>query len=551
MLICLMFQAYITIALWSKIRTFKNFFRPFPEVIKKQVSDDSKYIVDLEEEVENPEEEEYFQEATELAMLSDEEPDTRLGNMIKPINNYITKTRGIGVDFHILKDIIDRNVDIIEEEIHNRIYAPLYIGLAATMLGIILGLFSINFKADNNSIITNSQLQTIEQIQGNDTENVSTQEALNKLQPLLDGVKTAMVASVFGLICTTLLSVWGFKNAKTDNEKDKNKLLSLIQSELMPKMNRSRLPEIDVLANKLDDFAKNTVSAIQNLDKIVKGSKQNLQNEAMLLQQVQDLDIKKLSKANIDIFKKLESMMISFENFAGYYENLDRSLLNTTKLISQLEMFIKNTDNLGAVLEGLKQNIHLGNDATIFFNQHLKSFEHYSEAINEAIADTDQKMARAVGALGSSVEKQFEVLNESVATYDVKLNNAFTNAIDGYNATIQHQVDKTTEAFELARPKFEKLNNLEKLNAIDSKLNSLENNIVQTFKEGTAQQVKAIKEIEWRQEPPTYTTQQVQVPQKYNETKMSKRQWSEFIVKMIAFTIIIVCGVLFIYNSLV
>jgi hypothetical protein len=59
------------------------------------------------------------------------------------INLYLLNNYGAAVNFSIIKDIIDREVDIKDEEISNSIPTPLYFGLAATMIGIIFGLFSM------------------------------------------------------------------------------------------------------------------------------------------------------------------------------------------------------------------------------------------------------------------------------------------------------------------------------------------------------------------------------------------------------------------------
>ena len=54
------------------------------------------------------------------------------------INLYLLNNYGAAVNFSIIKDIIDREVDVMDEEISNSLPTPLYLGLAATMVGIIL-----------------------------------------------------------------------------------------------------------------------------------------------------------------------------------------------------------------------------------------------------------------------------------------------------------------------------------------------------------------------------------------------------------------------------
>src|SRR5690606_14819155 len=106
--------------------------------------------------------------------------------------------KGAVADYHLLKDIVTREVDTLDEEINNALPAPLYLGLAATMLGIIFGLFAM-------------------------TSFSATDFNMNVLSPLLDGVKIAMAASVIGLALTTYLTVIEYKKAKSTSEAKKNK----------------------------------------------------------------------------------------------------------------------------------------------------------------------------------------------------------------------------------------------------------------------------------------------------------------------------------------
>src|SRR5690554_867654 len=51
-----------------------------------------------------------------------------LETIIISINNYLHNNKGAVSDFHLIKDIVDRNCDAKEEEIHTQIPVPLYLG---------------------------------------------------------------------------------------------------------------------------------------------------------------------------------------------------------------------------------------------------------------------------------------------------------------------------------------------------------------------------------------------------------------------------------------
>ncbi|NIJ45136.1 flavin-binding protein dodecin [Wenyingzhuangia heitensis] len=339
--------------------------------------------------------------------------------ILDAINNYLNKNKGATVEFNILKDIVDRNVDIDEEDINNRIPAPLYAGLAATMLGIIFGLFNMDFDI-----------------------NTESSDLINNIEPLIFGVKIAMIASVTGLIITTFFSVFLFKKSKTQMDIGRNDFLGLLQRDLLPRMEQSKLPEVSILSRKLDHFALNTISSIDKLDTVVANSISVIENEKKLIEEIKSLDITKVSSSNLDIFNKLKGMMDSFDKFAIYYTTLNKSLATTDKLLVNLDKFVNATENVNAILESIKNQIVTTEKATNFFNQHIKSFERYQEAINEAIASTDSKMSDAIIKLGESVSNQMDVFNVAVSSYDEKLKLAFENSTKNFTEVLRSQAEQ-------------------------------------------------------------------------------------------------------------
>lgn len=100
-------------------------------------------------------------------------PKGRFGIIIHRTNEYLCKNTGTSADLSVLKDISDNQKSTLEDEIHNSLNVPLYLGLAGTFVGIITGLIGVDFN----------------QIFGNTND-------LNGLQHLLYGVVVAMCASL-------------------------------------------------------------------------------------------------------------------------------------------------------------------------------------------------------------------------------------------------------------------------------------------------------------------------------------------------------------------
>lgn len=69
-----------------------------------------------------------------------------LREIVKTINNYLKKNKGGAADFHLIKDIVERHTDAIDEEINHKLPVPIYLGLMGTVIGIIVGLFWVTSK---------------------------------------------------------------------------------------------------------------------------------------------------------------------------------------------------------------------------------------------------------------------------------------------------------------------------------------------------------------------------------------------------------------------
>lgn len=71
--------------------------------------------------------------------------------ILNSINVYLERNKNAVTDFHLVKDITERNIDALEEDINLTISIPLYLGLIGTMLGIVIGLFTMSDISDATS----------------------------------------------------------------------------------------------------------------------------------------------------------------------------------------------------------------------------------------------------------------------------------------------------------------------------------------------------------------------------------------------------------------
>lgn len=120
---------------------------------------------------------------------------------ISSINEYLKKVRSAG-DFGVVRDIVDRYVERREGEARADIQMPLFAGLFGALAGVVLGVLAL------------------------------WQDATD-FTPMLRDVGYGVGCCLVGLVLTIVASRQ-FGAAKFDNEKNKNALLTLLQTHLRP-----------------------------------------------------------------------------------------------------------------------------------------------------------------------------------------------------------------------------------------------------------------------------------------------------------------------------
>lgn len=156
------------------------------------------------------------------------------------INKYLRNNSGSVIDFSLLKDAVDRHCDSVENDINTLTPTPLYCGLAGTMAGVIVGL---------SSLITTGSITALLSSEG--SGNFGT--AANGVNDLLEGVAWAMIASIMGILLTTISSLL-FKRYKLSGEAGKNSFLAWLQAKLLPELPSDTSDALNKLVKNLNRF---------------------------------------------------------------------------------------------------------------------------------------------------------------------------------------------------------------------------------------------------------------------------------------------------------
>ena len=255
------------------------------------------------------------------------------------ISKYLGSNSGSVIDFHLLKDAVDRHCDAVENDINTLTPVPLYCGLAGTMAGVIIGLSSLLATGSITSLLG----------AGGGVGAIGA--AATGVNDLLEGVAWAMLASICGIFFTTVGSIL-FKRYKLQGESGKNTFLAWLQAKLLP------------------ELPSDTSDA---LSKLVKN----------IIQSVHDMDVMKMAKANVNVLKELKECTDKLELFNQYLNDIHgyTDAINTFTTQFEIEA------NRLHVLEEIQQ----------FFTRHKEEIIMDSADIDVALRDALRQLKESTG----------------------------------------------------------------------------------------------------------------------------------------------------------
>lgn len=315
------------------------------------------------------------------------------------INDYLGNSQGSVIDYNILKDAVDRNCETIEDEINAQMPVPLYCGLAGTMAGVIVGLFSL-LSEDSISNLMTSGSKSVE------SATLAMNGAASGINDLLAGVALAMVASILGIVLTTVNSVL-FKRFKRQEEEGKNKFLSWVQSILLPELPNDISDSFSMFVDNLnrfnDTFRENTRGLGHTLEQI-NGA---YSTQADIIKTIQQMNVTRMATANVKVLNALSDCTDKLEQFNVYLN----SIQGYTNEIEAFRQQLSSEANMVYLLMEMKDTL-----ASIknFFRTELGEIDQRKQAIRNSVDNVDTYVNEALEKLKSSSVTSVDDLKKAI-----------------------------------------------------------------------------------------------------------------------------------------
>lgn len=420
-------QVFVFSTVWRKIISYKTFFpNSFREIeikkfeISREIINDNalfaNYIDSIGQETNNISDNEADVQQVELlvAPVSVKESHNNFNEVIKSTNAYLCKNKGASADFNILQDICDRHLQKLDNEISNLINVPLYIGLAGTFLGIIIGLYGIDFSATQTGTGTVISASSISQ--------------------LLNGVISAMIASLVGLGFTVWNTALNYKPAAYQNDTDKNHYYDFLQRELLPVLNVGVAGSLTSFKSVLNHFIQRFGENIGDYKDTAHLLNDNLQRQQLVLSEINKLSITRTANAIAESFAGLKESSEHLNTFKEYQkslnENIEKSNTVVQNINSTIEQFKDFNTNLKAISNNTLVTIELQKQFKDSLETHFPTINDHREVWRKQVDELNTDIKEVYGKLN----EYFKTSTEQIQSFIGNNNNFFTGINDINNS---------------------------------------------------------------------------------------------------------------------
>ena len=434
-------QFYFFFRTTGEINILKNTFTEILELSSKLTSTNG--------DVENEETNSYsYKNVVQLESSSKNPIQLKIK---ESINNYLLHNHGSTINYSIIKDIIERELDAKNEAITQTIPIPLYLGLSATIIGIIFGLFAMPDLS---------------------------QEGVNlaAIGPLITGVKIAMFATLSGLLWTILLSSMVYTRALKGVLNDKNRQLNYLQEILLPELYKAEDAGVIGLKASIDNFSRHSSKIVTELHAATKNSKENILAQQLTLDRIERLNVTKISKVNLELFDRLHVNMAAFNKFSEFIDYLG-------EISSNLQQFSLRTSDIDSVIKEIKGVVIQSKELNTFLANHLQKIESMGKDALYSVDLAEKGFKDAIELLTSSTKENIESIGSISDTIEHNLNDITQTLFRKLEEAAKLYVDEITDIYSDSIPRFEHLDHLTELSAIKMQLEHATNGSITTIPE--------------------------------------------------------------------
>jgi len=393
----------------------------------------------------------------EINLISYSHPSSDAFNkLLKDINSYLLRNYISTPDFNLIKDITDRHTDTIEEEINTSVSVPLYLGLMGTMLGIVIGLFSMSDLSGVGSFSDD-----------NLSEGISI---------LLGGVKIAMIGSFTGLLLTIINSAWFFKKSKIAVDKKKNEFFSFIQIELLPTLTKDFSSVVELMQRNLMKFNSDFNSNLRGLKQLFDTSYKTMALQKELIESIDKAKVSEISRYNVKVLQELNIAIQEFEKFNDCFSAINSTIVSSYQLTNKLDSILDRTGNFEKIANNLDDKLTKSDSLLAFLSTHFIDLDNHKNLVRNSVAEVSHGISDVFKELKENIRSSSKELKDFTVEEVNILTRLISESHNGLkNLTYLESLNKEVISI--------KANSADQSVQIKNQLNSLNNNLNRALKE--------------------------------------------------------------------
>lgn len=363
--------------------------------------------------------------------LSDSNPQISedFCKILDTINGYLSNHHGVVNDFHLMKDIVDRKCDNMEEEISSLTPMPLYLGLIGTMFGILVGVGYLIVSKSIDSMLS-----------------IDADKASIGIKALLGGVALAMISSIVGILLTTVGALKS-KNARVHHIETKNGFFDWLQIYLIPSLADNTTSAVLTLKQNLDIFNADFSNSIAELKSAFALMNQTFTQQESILERIEQIDLKKVAGANLKILSQLESTTSTLNVFNKSIADTTDYIESVRSLTSKLDDYLQRTDLIVEMGRFFKEeNEQLKSRKTLLLgvvDGYKQEADVRTAEISQVIGKIDSTLGEAIRELQENTQQRLDEFNAYVGSQDSKMR----DLADSFSVSqMMQELKKVTES---------------------------------------------------------------------------------------------------------
>ena len=373
------------------------------------------------------------------------------------LNAYLIRNRTSIPDFILLKDIVERNTNAVDNDIRITLPLPLYLGLMGTMLGIVIGLFNL----PDLGILTG----------GFGPDAADTQNFSEGINILMGGVRIAMIASFSGLLLTTFNSGVFYKGSKSLVEDKKNAFYSFLQRELLPVLSGNVTSSLATLQKKLTQFNYDFSNNLNRLGDLMTQNYDTLNVQRDILEKLERSDFSTMVKSNLSIFKEVQdsikaikSSSQELEQFNGYLHQVNSFVNHSAQLNQSVTAMLSRTNRVEEIANKISENLEGNNQLQQYLNSHFSELEERGNLINQTVTKVDDVLDQSLSELKGHTMSKIQEIRDFTTNEQAKIEDVLKENSENVKQFFVGLQAKMGEMVKENQATFKKLDHLEALN---------------------------------------------------------------------------------------